>query len=96
MWQRQRPWKRGFIQGAPGVRKRFMCHVYIHSLIIWRCFKYFISLQPLGVSRETLQKTNLSQNPIPAGLKRSVLCLQFALPHSSAADIVTSLTEVLI
>lgn len=69
MWHRQRLCKSGFIQGAPGVvRIRFMCHVYVHSLIMWRYFKYFISLQPLGVSSETLQNANLSQNPIPATL----------------------------
>lgn len=44
-WGRIKPCKSGFIQGASGVVGiRIMCHVYIHSLIIWRYLKYFISL----------------------------------------------------
>lgn len=94
MWQRQTLCKSGFIEGPPRCcedKIYAVTDVYIHSIIMWRYFEYFISLQPLGVSRETLQKDK--HQP-----ESQTLCSPpavFTPLHSSAADIVTSLTEVL-
>lgn len=90
----QRPNKSGFIQGPPGVVSiRLMYHVCIHSLIMWRYFEYFISFQPLGVSRETLEK---DQTEARIQLQLILRFQPAVCTHSSAADTVTSLTEVLI
>lgn len=72
------------------VRLRFMCRVQCSSLISDRYFNIFC-LWPLGVSRETFERTKHNNS----GSEILFFSLQFALPHNATPDTVTSLTEVL-